>query len=78
MRLFAIAAIAAAMLAAPAGTASAGFQRRNEYRAWCFDEKKPLSNWLASEDDAKKIGKDHERETKGHRFDIRTREVGSN
>jgi len=68
MRAFAIPVvlISAAFLfaAAPAGREFA------RYQAFCNDGDGPLSDWLASRDEAYIIGRDHELSNRGHRWDI--------
>ena len=51
--------------------------KKTQYRAYCVDGHgfKIDLIWHDKLDDANKAGKDHEIETKGHRWDNRTRET---
>ncbi len=49
-------------------------EKKSQYMAVCTDGHGPLTAWLDSRDEANKVGKEHERATKGHRWDIKERD----
>ena len=74
MRAFAIPVvlISAAFLFAAAPGVSEVVPR---FQAFCNDGDGPLSDWLASRDDAYVIGRDHELNNRSHRWDILVQEA---
>lgn len=48
---------------------------KTQYLPVCFDGHGALSNWVDTYDEANQIGKKHEYNTHGHRWDILTRVV---
>lgn len=67
----AVVLIAAALLF-PLGNSVVAVRQQPRYMAFCTDGDGDLTGWLTSRDEALMAGRDHEKNTRGHRWEIVT------